>query len=45
VFDTRKIKGGGKEQLKKQVESQLDAANDKIQLLQLQLGEFGLTRK
>jgi hypothetical protein len=42
VFDTRKLKEG-KEVLKQQVESQLDAANAKIQLLQLQLNEFGLS--
>lgn len=44
VFDTRKLKDG-KEAYKQQVESQLDAANAKIQLLQLQLHEYGLTSK
>lgn len=43
VFDTRKLKEG-KEAYKQQVESQLDAANAKIQLLQLQLHEYGLSR-
>uniref|UniRef100_A0A060T596 ARAD1C10274p n=1 Tax=Blastobotrys adeninivorans TaxID=409370 RepID=A0A060T596_BLAAD len=43
VFDTRKLKDG-KEVYKQQVESQLDAANAKIQLLQLQLQEHGFTR-
>ncbi|ANB11878.1 Tsc11p [Sugiyamaella lignohabitans] len=42
VFDKRKIKGGDKEEIKKQVESQLDAANAKIQLLQQQLGDLGV---
>jgi rapamycin-insensitive companion of mTOR len=40
VFDTRKLKQG-KEEYKQQIESQLDAANAKIQLLRSQLSELG----
>lgn len=40
VFDTRKPKQG-KDEYKQQIESQLDAANAKIQLLKSQLTELG----
>jgi phosphatidate phosphatase PAH1 len=44
VLETGKLKEG-KELLKKQVESQIDAANSRIQVLQSQLIDLGYSSK